>query len=571
MRLRLPGRRARTLFGVLLLALVCAACIDPNDPGKQHGAAIASAHPLATQAGIEILQAGGNAFDAAVAVSAALAVVEPYSSGLGGGGFWLLHRVRDGRQIMIDGREKAPLDATRDMYLDRNGDVIPDASVNGALAAGIPGTPAALVHIARLYGRLSLKQSLEPAIRLAREGFLVDERYRRMAQFRLDALQADPEASSQFLNKGEVPAEGERIVQRDLANTLTAIAERGNNGFYAGKIAEQLVDAVKAAGGIWSLDDLATYKVMEREPVHGEYRGITVTTAAPPSSGGVALIEMLNMLSGYDLAGMNHADRVHVIVEAMRRAYRDRAEFLGDPDYTQVPVMRLTDRDYAQQLAAGIDMKAATPSASLPGVGLEQGGEDTTHFSILDNDGNRVAGTMSINYPFGACMVPPGTGVLLNDEMDDFSVKPGVPNLYGLIGAEANAIEPGKRPLSSMSPTFVESEYAVGILGTPGGSRIITMVLLGILDFAEGNMPASWVSLPRFHHQYYPDVVQYEPDALDAGTLQTLAAKGHKLEAQAAGWGNMQAIYLDKRISRVQAASDPRGGGEAWVEIQGRK
>lgn len=571
MRLRLPGMRARTLFGVLLLALVCAACIDPNDPGKQHGAAIASAHPLATQAGIEILQAGGNAFDAAVAVSAALAVVEPYSSGLGGGGFWLLHRVRDGRQVMIDGREKAPLDATRDMYLDDDGDVIPDASVNGALAAGIPGTPAALVHIARLYGRLSLKQSLEPAIRLAREGFLVDERYRRMAQFRLDALQADPEASNQFLNKGEVPAEGERIVQRDLANTLTAIAERGNNGFYAGKIAEQLVDAVNAAGGIWSLDDLATYKVMEREPLRGEYRGITVTTAAPPSSGGVALIEMLNMLSGYDLAGMNRADRVHVIVEAMRRAYRDRAEFLGDPDYTQVPVMRLTDRDYAQQLAAGIDMKLATPSASLPGVGLEQGGEDTTHFSILDNDGNRVAGTMSINYPFGACMVPPGTGVLLNNEMDDFSVKPGVPNLYGLIGAEANAIEPGKRPLSSMSPTFVESEYAVGILGTPGGSRIITMVLLGILDFAEGNMPASWVSLPRFHHQYYPDVLQYEPDALDAGTLQTLAAKGHKLEAQAAGWGNMQAIYLDKRISRVQAASDPRGGGEAWVEIQGRK
>lgn len=571
MRLRLTDMRVRTLFGVLLLALCCAGCLDPNAPGKQHGAAIASAHPLATQAGMEILQAGGNAFDAAVAVSAALAVVEPYSSGLGGGGFWLLHRVRDGRQIMIDGREKAPLDATRDMYLDRNGDVIPDATVNGALAAGIPGTPAALVHIARLYGRLSLKQSLEPAIRLAREGFLVDEHYRRMAQFRLDALRADPEAARQFLANGEVPATGERIVQRDLASTLNAIAERGNNGFYAGKIAEQLVDGVNAAGGIWSLDDLATYKVLEREPVRGEYRGITVTTAAPPSSGGVALIEMLNMLAGYDLAGMNRADRVHVIVEAMRRAYRDRAEYLGDPDFTQVPVMRLTDRGYAQLLAAGIDMKAATPSASLPGVGQVQAGEDTTHFSILDNDGNRVAGTMSINYPFGACLIPPGTGVLLNDEMDDFSVKPGVPNLYGLIGAEANAIEPGKRPLSSMSPTFVENEYAVGILGTPGGSRIITMVLLGILDFAEGNMPASWVGLPRFHHQYYPDVVQYEADALDAATLQTLTAKGHKLEAQASSWGNMQAIYLDKRISRVQAASDPRGSGEAWVEIQSRK
>jgi gamma-glutamyltranspeptidase/glutathione hydrolase len=554
-----------------LLSLICTACLDPNSPGRQHGAAIASAHPLATQAGIEILQAGGNAFDAAVAVSAALAVVEPYSSGLGGGGFWLLHRARDGRQVMIDGREKAPLDATRDMYLDRDGEVIPGATVNGALAAGIPGTPAALVHMARLYGRLSLKQSLEPAIRLAREGFPVDEHYRRMAQFRLDALRADPEASHQFLDNGEVPARGEVIVQRDLANTLNAIAERGNNGFYAGKIAERLVDGVTAAGGIWSLDDLATYKVVEREPVRGEYRGITVTSAAPPSSGGVALVEMLNMLSGYDLPGMSRADRVHVIVEAMRRAYRDRAEYLGDPEFTRVPVAELTDPEYARQLAADIDLQAATASSALPGVGLAPGGEDTTHFSILDNDGNRVAGTLSINYPFGACMIPPGTGVLLNNEMDDFSVKPGVPNLYGLIGAEANAVEGGKRPLSSMSPTFVESEYAVGILGTPGGSRIITMVLLGILDFAEGNMPASWVSLPRYHHQYYPDVLQYEPDAFDAKTLQALTAKGHRLEAQASTWGNMQAIYLDKRISRAQAASDPRGHGEAWVELQGRK
>jgi gamma-glutamyltranspeptidase/glutathione hydrolase len=569
--LRLFGPGARTLLGVLLLSLICTACLDPNSPGRQHGAAIASAHPLATQAGIEILQAGGNAFDAAVAVSAALAVIEPYSSGLGGGGFWLLHRARDGRQVMIDGREKAPLDATRDMYLDRDGEVIPGATVNGALAAGIPGMPAALVHMARLYGRLSLKQSLEPAIRLAREGFPVDEHYRRMAQFRLDALRADPEASRQFLDNGEVPARGEIIVQRDLANTLNAIAERGNNGFYAGKIAERLVDGVTAAGGIWSLDDLATYKVVEREPIRGEYRGITVTSAAPPSSGGVALVEMLNMLSGYDLPGMSRADRVHVIVEAMRRAYRDRAEYLGDPDFTRVPVAELIDPEYARQLAAGIDLQAATPSTALPGVGLRQGGEDTTHFSILDNDGNRVAGTLSINYPFGACMIPPGTGVLLNNEMDDFSVKPGVPNLYGLIGAEANAVEPGKRPLSSMSPTFVESEYAVGILGTPGGSRIITMVLLGILDFAEGNMPASWVSLPRYHHQYYPDVLQYEPDAFDAKTLQALAAKGHRLEAQASTWGNMQAIYLDKRISRARAASDPRGHGKAWVELQGRK
>jgi gamma-glutamyltranspeptidase/glutathione hydrolase len=563
--------RSRPLLGVLLLSLLCVACIDPNSPGRQHGAAIASAHPLATQAGMEILEAGGNAFDAAVAVSAALAVVEPYSSGLGGGGFWLLHRARDGREVMVDGREKAPLAATRDMYLDRDGDVIPGASVDGALAAAIPGTPAALVHIARLYGRLSLKQSLEPAIRLAREGFEVDERYRRMAQFRLDALKKDPEAARHFLQDGAVPEPGYRIVQLDLANTLHAISERGNNGFYAGKIAEQLVDGVNAAGGIWSLDDLATYKVVDREPVRGEYRGITVTSAAPPSSGGVALVEMLNLLSDYDLAAMDRAERVHVIVEAMRRAYRDRAEYLGDPDFVQVPVEELTGREHAARLTAGIDLNTATPSATLPGPGAAQGGDDTTHFSVLDNDGNRVAGTLSINYPFGACMMPRGTGVLLNDEMDDFSVKPGVPNLYGLIGAEANAIAPGKRPLSSMSPTFVENERAVGILGTPGGSRIITMVLLGILDFADGNMPESWVSLPRFHHQYYPDVVQYEDGAFDAKTLQALKAKGHTLEAWDSTWGNMQAIYLDKRISRVLAASDPRGAGDAWVEIPGRR
>ncbi|MEZ5541481.1 MAG: gamma-glutamyltransferase [Pseudomonadota bacterium] len=548
---------------------MCVACLDPNSPGKQHGAAVVSAHPLATQAGVEILAAGGNAFDAAVAVSAALAVVEPYSSGLGGGGFWLLYRARDKRQVMIDGREKAPLAARRDMFLDRKGDVIPDASVNGPLAAGIPGAPAALVHMARLYGRLSLKQSLEPAIRLAREGFVVDEQYRRMAQFRLEALRGNAEAARMFLVDGAVPEVGQRIVQLDLANTLHAIAERGNNGFYAGRIAEQLVDGVNAAGGIWSLDDLATYKVVEREPLQGEYRGITVTAVAPPSSGGVALLEMLNILSGYDLAGMAAADRVHVIVEAMRRAYRDRAEFLGDPGFVEVPVEQLTSKDHAVKLAAGINMNAATPSASLPGPVAAQGGDDTTHFSVLDNDGNRVAGTLSINYPFGACAIPPGTGVLLNNEMDDFSIKPGVPNLYGLIGAEANAIEPGKRPLSSMSPTFVENEQAIGILGTPGGSRIITMVLLGILDFADGNMPASWVSLPRFHHQYFPDVVQYERGAFDAKMLQTLKAKGHALEEQA-GWGNMQAIYLDKRINRVQAASDPRGGGAAWVEKSGR-
>jgi gamma-glutamyltranspeptidase/glutathione hydrolase len=558
----------RPLFGALLLFVLCAGCTQQGNTDAGHGAAIATAHPLATQAGMEILAAGGNAFDAAVAVSAALAVVEPYGSGLGGGGFWLLHRASDGFETMVDGREKAPHAAHRDMYLDEEGDVVPGLSVNGALAAAIPGAPAALVHIAQHYGRLSLKKSLAPAIRLAREGFEVEEHYQRYAQFRLEALQQDLPAAAIFLHEDAIPEAGHRIVQEDLAKTLEAIAQRGNNGFYGGKVAERLVAGVQDSGGIWSLDDLADYKVVEREPVRGEYRGMRITSAAPPSSGGVALVEMLNMLDSFELDKLERADRVHVTVEAMRRAYRDRAEFLGDRDFVDVPVGRLTSSEHAAQLAGSIDMNKATPSATLPGPGVPDGGNNTTHFSVLDARGNRVSATLSINYPFGACVVPPGTGVLLNDEMDDFSAKPGVPNVYGLVGAEANAIAPGKRPLSSMSPTFVESTDGVAILGTPGGSRIITMVLLGILDFAAGRQPESWVSLPRFHHQYLPDVVQYEPDTFDPSALKTLAAKGHTLKPQQSTWGNMQAIYLDKKTGEVSAASDPRGIGTAQVSAR---
>lgn len=558
----------RILCGVLLLCVAFAGCTQHGDTSAKHGAAIASAHPLATQAGMEILADGGNAFDAAVAVSAALAVVEPYGSGLGGGGFWLLHRASDGLETMVDGREKAPHAAHRDMYLDEQGDVVPGLSVDGALAAAVPGVPAALVHIAQHYGRLSLKKSLAPAIRLAREGFEVEAHYQRYAKFRLGALQQDLQAAAIFLHDDTIPELGHRIIQEDLASTLEAIAARGTNGFYGGEVADRLVAGVKAAGGIWSLDDLADYKVVEREPVRGEYRGMAITSAAPPSSGGVALVEMLNILGGFELDKLGWVDRVHVTVEAMRRAYRDRAEFLGDRDFVDVPVGRLIGGEHAVQLADSIDMDKATPSATLPGPEVADGGNNTTHFSVLDARGNRVAATLSINYPFGACVVPPGTGVLLNDEMDDFSAKPGAPNVYGLVGAEANAIAPGKRPLSSMSPTFVESEDGVAILGTPGGSRIITMVLLGVLDFAGDKRPESWVSLPRFHHQYLPDVVQYEPDTFDPSTLNALAAKGHALKLQQSTWGNMQAVYLDKKTGEVSAASDPRGIGTARVSAR---
>ncbi|MEK7322545.1 MAG: gamma-glutamyltransferase [Pseudomonadota bacterium] len=528
-------------------------------------AAIASAHPLATEAGLRVLGEGGNAFDAAVAVSAALAVVEPTGSGLGGGGFWLLHRAEDRREVMIDGRERAPLAAKRDMYLDKNGAVIPGLSVDGPLAAAIPGAPAALAHLARQYGRLPLAKSLAPAIALARNGFPADEHYLKLAQFRLTALRASPAAAAVFLDQGALPTLGHLIKQADLADTLAALAEHGHDGFYKGPLAERLVAGVRAAGGIWSLDDLAQYQVVERAPVIGEYRGWRVVSAAPPSSGGVALISMLNMLAGYDLDKLDAATRTHLIVEAMRRAYRDRADYLGDPDFVKVPVERLIHPLYAAGLRATIHPARATPSTLLPGGGEPPRGTDTSHFSVLDREGNRVAATLSINLPFGAAFVPPGTGVVLNDEMDDFSAKPGTPNAYGLVGFDANAIAPGKRPLSSMSPTFIESERSLAILGTPGGSRIISMVLLGLLDIVHGGDAASAVAVKRFHHQFLPDVIQYEPGAFDEKLAAALAARGHTLKEVNRGYGNMQAVWWDKVRNTVRAASDPRGGGGADV------
>lgn len=544
---------------------VAAGCTQDAAPPQ---AAISSAHPLATRAGMEVLAAGGNAFDAAVAVSAVLAVVEPYSSGLGGGGFWLLHRAADGFEVVIDGRERAPLAATRDMYLDSEGEVFPDLSVNGALAAGIPGEPAALVHIAEHYGRLPLQRSLLPAVRLARNGFAVDEHYRRLAGFRLAALQDDPETARIFLDAEDaVPDAGTRILQPELAQTLEALGRAGQAGFYRGAVAAALVDGVRAAGGIWTLQDLEQYRVVERKPLRGEYGGLRIVTVPPPSSGGVVLLSMLNILSGFSLDEYDAATRTHLIIESMRRAYRDRAEYLGDSDFVTVPVARLVSQAHAETLRSSISHAKATPSASLGGYATDPGGQDTTHFSILDGAGNRVAATLSINYPFGACIVPPGTGVLLNDEMDDFSIKPGAPNLYGLVGAEANAIAPGKRPLSSMTPVFAGDDAGVAILGTPGGSRIITMVLLGVLDLAAGNLPDSWVGLPRFHHQFLPDVVQYEPGALGGGLGEALTARGHTLQPLDSPYGNMQAIYWDRDSGRVFAASDPRGGGESRVGL----
>ncbi|QKK12573.1 MAG: gamma-glutamyltransferase [Pseudomonadota bacterium] len=526
---------------------------------------MATAHPLATEAGFAVLDQGGNAFDAAVAVTAALAVVEPYSSGIGGGGFWLLHRSHDGYETMLDGRERAPLAAHRDLYLDDRGNVIPGLSVDGPLAAGIPGVPAALDHLARHYGRLPLAASLQPAIRLAREGFPIDEHYRRLAEFRLQPLRASPAAARQFLVDDEVPAAGYPLRQPELAQTLVTVAERGAAGFYSGDLAQRLVAGTRAAGGIWTQEDLADYRLVEREPIRGAYRGLRITAAAPPSSGGVVLVSILNQLAQFARAPLDSTITRHRLIETMRRAYRDRALYLGDPDFVTMPLRRLLSAGYAREMAATVVPDRATPSTGLPGVIPQAEGPHTTHFSIIDREGNRVAATLSVNYPFGSGFVPPGTGVLLNDEMDDFSAKPGIPNVYGLVGAEANAIAPGKRMLSSMTPAFVEGDGRVAILGTPGGSRIITMVLQGVLAFAEGERAEEIVTRPRLHHQYLPDVVQLEPDALSAAERQALQLLGHRLEVKERPWGNMQAVVWDRRSGEVEAASDPRGMGAAEV------
>jgi gamma-glutamyltranspeptidase/glutathione hydrolase len=333
-------------------------------------------------------------------------------------------------------------------------------------------------------------------------------------------------------------------------------------------MAVKLVDGVRRAGGIWSLDVLEQYEVVERAPVTGNYRGMRIVSAALLSSGGVVLLSMLNILGGFPLDTLDAPTRTHVIIEAMRRAYRDRAEHLGDPDFHSAPVAELISIAHADRLRETIRLDRATPYPVTGSEGAAAEGMNTTHFSILDSEGNRVSATLSVNYPFGACFTPPGTGVLLNNEMDDFSAKPGVPNAYGLVGAEANAIAPGKRPLSSMSPTFVESEDGIAILGTPGGSRIITMVLLGILDMAEGKLPDAWVSRPRFHHQYLPDIVQYESDAFDVDLADTLQGMGHTLKALDSTYGNMQAILHEPKTGKVYAASDPRGVGMSAVSVR---
>lgn len=550
------------LFGLLLLAGWVHAGDGAGAPQVlPHQAAVASANAQATDAGLEVLAAGGNAFDAAVAVSATLGLVEPESSGLGGGAFMLLHLADGDREVFIDAREQAPAAATRDMYLDAQGNPNRDLAVNGPLAAAIPGLPAALVHLARKYGRLPLARSLAPAIRLAREGWVFGSKNESMLGYRKDVLARSPGAAALFLPHGEVPKAGTRLRNPDYAKVLEALARDGAESFYRGAFAHKLVAGVRAAGGIWSEADLANYRLVEREPIRIRHRGYRIVTAPPSSSGGVALAEMLNVISGYDYAHLARVDRMHLLVEAMRRAYRDRTIYLGDPDFVKMPLDLLTSDAYAAGLRAGISPAKATPSALLPGVGEGSERVETTHYSIIDTHGNLVATTQTVNLPYGNAFAVAGTGFLLNNEMDDFSVKPGVPNAFGLVGDDANAIAPGKRPLSSMTPSFLIGADKVAAIGTPGGSRIITMVLLGLLELMDGSSAQAAADLPRFHHQYLPDTISAEAGALSDSDIAALQARGHAVTVEQRSWGNMQIAVWNRRTGDVETGSDGRWEG----------
>ena len=506
-----------------------APAMAPAQASHARNGMVVAQESRAARIGVEMLDRGGNAVDAAVAVGFALAVTYPRAGNIGGGGFMLIHLAKDSRDIAIDYRETAPSAATTGMFLDRHGEPDPAISRDSALSIGVPGTVAGLALAHRKYGsgKLTLAELIAPALELARNGVdIVDDIADSLprAQARLARW---PSSVPIFLNSdGGVLAPGQTLVQADLAATLNMIAHEGPRAFYQGRIAAQIADAVVKAGGIMSKDDLASYRAIERAPVRGRYRGYDIVSMPPPSSGGVHLIEMLNVLEGYDLAKLPREQALHVEIEAMKRAYADRAMFMGDPDAVTMPVAGLTSKNYAAALRAGIGDRA-TPAADIrPGKPADFEGRNTTHFSVIDRDGNAVSNTTTLNFSYGLGLVADGTGVLLNNELDDFTAKPGAANAYGLVGFSANLPGPGKRPLSSMTPTIVLKDgKPVLITGSPGGSRIISAVLQVIVNVIDFRMPiTAAVSAPRLHHQWQPEQVFAEPDFPPA-LLDALAAR----------------------------------------------
>jgi len=525
---------------------------------------VVSASPIASEVGAEVLEAGGNAVDAAVAVGFALAVAFPEAGNIGGGGFMLIYDSSDGRTSFIDFREKAPLAATRDMYLDENGDVIPGLSTKGIKAVGVPGTVAGLYLAHRSFGSLPWRKVLEPSVRLAENGFVVGEELASRLR-RLELYIDDFPGLGKFLYvDGRLIEPGDTLRQQKLGMVLRMIADEGPQVFYSGAVADMMVREMEARGGLITYEDLRRYRAIFRRPVSGEYRGYRVVSSPPPSSGGVVLLEILNVLEGFDLGshGRFSPEVVHLVTEAERRAFRDRAVYLGDPDFVRNPVSMLTSMWYADSLRKHIT-PIATPSSSL-GAG-EVGDIDygnTTHYSIVDCRGDAVAVTTTLNSSFGSKVVVSEGGFLLNNEMDDFAVKPGFPNLYGLVGGDANSIEPGKRMLSSMCPTFVfNGDDLFLVLGTPGGSTIITTVAQLIVDVVDFNMSLEEaVASPRYHHQWLPDIIECEDGAFSEELVDELSSIGYRVRMREHAIGDVQAVSISDSI--VCGVSDPRGMGE---------
>ncbi|AXC81411.1 gamma-glutamyltransferase [Salmonella enterica] len=533
---------------------------DVFHPVRATQGMVASVDAMATQVGVDILKQGGNAVDAAVAVGYALAVTHPQAGNLGGGGFMLL-RTKDGATTAIDFREMAPAGATRDMFLDDQGNPDSKKSLTSPLASGTPGTVAGLSLALEKYGSLPLNSVVRPAIKLAQEGFIVNDALADdLKTYGSEVLPHHENSKAIFWKDGEPLKKGDKLVQQDLANSLTMIAENGPDAFYKGEIARQIAQQMQQNGGLITTDDLAAYQAVERTPVSGEYRGYQIFSMPPPSSGGIHIVQILNILENFDMKkyGFGSADAIQIMAEAEKYAYADRSEYLGDPDFVNVPWQALTSKAYAKSIAGQIDINKAKPSSEIrPGKLAPYESDQTTHFSVVDKDGNAVAVTYTLNTTFGTGIVAGNTGILLNNQMDDFSAKPGVPNVYGLVGGEANAVGPKKRPLSSMSPTIVVKDGKTWLVtGSPGGSRIITTVLQMVVNTIDFGMNvAEATNAPRFHHQWLPDELRVEK-GFSPDTLKLLEQKGQKVALKEA-MGSTQSIMVGPD-GELYGASDPR-------------
>jgi gamma-glutamyltranspeptidase / glutathione hydrolase len=561
--------KKRSLALLLAFLVISSTAITPRaasrEPARARHGMVASTSEIASRVGVEIMQRGGNAIDAAVAVGLALAVTWPPAGNIGGGGFMMIRRANGDTEI-IDYRERAPLAASRDMYLDKNGDVIKGASTAGYRAVGVPGTVAGMSLALERHGKLKWADVIEPARKLAAEGFTLDYRLSRGLRGSEKLLTQFPDSKRVFLRDGKFFEEGERLVQPELAATLSRLKEKGPREFYEGKTAQMIAGDMKANGGLITEQDLKQYEPTVRKPLVGTYRGYEIVTMPPPSSGGAALLEMLNILEHYNLAelGPGSSGTIHLLVESQRRAFADRAEFMGDADFVKVPLEGLISKKYAADLAKTIDPERATPSERVrAGKPTVYESTETTHFTVIDEEGNVVTNTYTLNGGYGSGVTAHGTGVLLNNEMDDFTSKPGVPNAYGLLQSENNAIAPRKRPLSAMTPTIVLKDGKVWFaIGSPGGPTIINTVLqviVNVVDFGMNIQQA--IDAPRFHHQWMPDRIQFEPLGINRDTRAALEKKGHVFAEKPGNMGDAEGVMIDLKTGMRLGASDPRSGG----------